>query len=213
MGEELVPAEGWADEGRPRGALASVDAPNGMLRLLTALARRFGRKEVPRVFTALGRNPGLFWPWLVFASRLLPYGKLSPVEREVVILRTAWLCRSRYEWAQHVAVGLSVGLSDEDIVRIARGPDAAVDPRERALLAMSDELARDRRVSDDTWRELQSRYDEPRLVELLVLAGHYQLLAGFLNTLGLPLESQVTEALAAFHARIGGGTRGGLVDG
>jgi len=202
MVQELVPSGGWADEGAPRDDWAGSAPPNGTVRILRGLSRRFGREEVPEVFTALARSPALFWPWLVFASRLMPYGRLSPVDRETVILRTAWRCRSRYEWAQHVSVGLSVGMRDDDIVGIARGPATGADARVGALLAMCDELVDDRRVSDATWSALARRYDPPRLVELVILAGHYQMLAGFLNTLRLPLEPQVTGALEAFHRRI-----------
>lgn len=205
MIEELVPAGGWADAADSTSTAEWVGTPTGGLWAISSLARRFGREEVPQVFTALHRNSRIFWPWLVFASRLLPGGRLPPRDRETIILRTAWNCRSRYEWAQHVAVALGAGLTDDAIVRIARGPSASEDPHERALLSMCDELAAEHRVSETTWAYLRERYPQPLQVELLVLAGQYQLLAGFLNTLGLPLEPQVVEVLDAFHGRIAGG--------
>jgi len=49
------------------------------------------------------------------------------------VLRIGWLCRAEYEWGHHVAIGKQAGLSDDDLKRIAEGPDApgldqALDP-------------------------------------------------------------------------------------
>src|SRR5262245_8389695 len=35
---------------------------------------------------------------------------LPPRDRELLILRTAWLCRAAYEWGQHVVFGRDCGL-------------------------------------------------------------------------------------------------------
>ena len=40
---------------------------------------------------------------------------LSARERELLILRTAWLRRSEYEYIQHVILGLRAGLTEEEI--------------------------------------------------------------------------------------------------
>ena len=49
---------------------------------------------------------------------------LSPRHREILILRTAWLCRSEYVWAHHVATAKKIGLANDEIGRIAEGPNA-----------------------------------------------------------------------------------------
>lgn len=151
----------------------------------------------------LHANPRLFWPWLLFASRLMPFGRLPPALREKVILRMAWLCRSRYEWGQHVEIALRCGVSDAEIVALAQGAGAMAEPGERAVLQACDELHRDGCVSEATWALLSAQYPEPLLIELLMLAGHYQMLAGFLNSAGLVLEPAVEAALQAFHERVG----------
>ena len=50
---------------------------------------------------------------------------MTPRDRELLILRTGYLCRSDYEWAAHAALGLRIGLTNEELSRITRGPDAA----------------------------------------------------------------------------------------
>src|SRR6266516_5901631 len=78
---------------------------------------RLPNAEAVNIFTTLVRHPGLFRRWLPFAGKLLA-GKLPPRERELLILRTGWLCRSEYEWGQHVIVGRAAGLTDDEIARV-----------------------------------------------------------------------------------------------
>ncbi len=40
-------------------------------------------------------------------------------------MRTAFLIGAEYEWAHHVEYARAAGLTDEEIARIAAGPDAA----------------------------------------------------------------------------------------
>lgn len=198
---DLAPPGGW----READARLAVPPPaqRGLaFRALSRLARFFGRSGAPDVLALLHVNARLFWPWLVFASRLMPRGRLPARERELVILRTAWNCRSRYEWGQHVEIGLRAGLADAEIVQLARAPQAFADARGRLLLAACDELFRDQVIAPDTWRALAAHYDARRLIELTMLAGHYQMLAGVLNSAGLPLEAPIDAQLRAFEQRV-----------
>lgn len=202
---ELVPEGGWAGADRVRLAPPPPPARGALFRSLSGAARLFGRNDMPDVITVLHANPRLFWPWLLFASRLMPFGKLPAALREKVILRMAWLCRSRYEWGQHVEIALRCGVTDAEIVALSRGPDTVADAPERAVLRACDELCREQCVSPATWTELAGHFREPLLIELLLLAGHYQMLAGFLNSAGLVLEPPIEAALQAFHERVAAG--------
>ena len=55
----------------------------------------------------------LFRPFLAFNLRLMPRGRLDRRDSEALILRTAWLCGSRYEWIQHRALARRAGLTPE----------------------------------------------------------------------------------------------------
>jgi alkylhydroperoxidase family enzyme len=190
----LAPPGGWIETEPVRlEPLARGGAP--LLRLLSWTAHRFRQQETPRLFALMGRHRRLFWPWLWFASRLMPYGELDPVVRETLILRTAWICRSRYEWGQHVEIGRRAGVTAELLARIARGPESCADPDERALLAACDELVVDHCVGAETWSALSRRFDERALIEIALVVGHYQMLAGFLNSAGLPLEESAARRL------------------
>jgi alkylhydroperoxidase family enzyme len=145
------------------------------------------------IFDTLVRHPGLFRKWLPFGGKLLT-GKLPARDRELLILRTGWHCRSEYEWGQHVLIARSAGITDAEIDRVRAGPDApGWDPFERALLAAADELHADACITDATWAALAERYDERLLIEVPMLVGHYHLVAFTLNSLGVQREEGVPD--------------------
>ena len=150
----------------------------------------FGGEKALNIFKTLVRHPGLFRQWLPFGGKLLQGGKLPPRERELIILRTAYVTGAEYEWAQHVAMAQAAGVTDEEIERIAAG--AAADgwsADDSMLLRAVDEVLSDRRISDDAWSALAARYDERQLIEVPMVAGHYSMLAGVLNTIGVEPEA------------------------
>lgn len=141
------------------------------------------------IFATLAHHPRLLKRWSAFGGTLLYRGALPPRDRELLILRTAWLCRAEYEWAQHVAIGRDAGLSDDEIERVARGPAAdGWSAEDAALLRAADELHQDARISDPTWGSLASRYDAPQLIEVCMVVGQYHLVAFTLNSLGVEPE-------------------------
>jgi alkylhydroperoxidase family enzyme len=152
---------------------------------------RLPNAEAVNIFATLVRYPGLYRRWMPFAGKLLA-GKLPARDRELLILRSAWRCASSYEWGQHVRLAKQTGISNEEIARIATGPDApGWEPLDRALLSAVDELHDDACVTDATWATLASRYDERQMIELPMLVGQYHMLAFALNSLGVQREPGV----------------------
>ncbi len=142
------------------------------------------------IFLTLARYPGLLRKWLPFGGKLLAGGKLTPRDRELVILRSAFRCGARYEWAQHVAIAGTAGLTTEEIRRVAKGPDAAGwSAADATLLRAIDELHDDHCIDDATWNALARDYGTEQLIEIPMLAGHYAMLAGVLNSLGVQPET------------------------
>ena len=141
------------------------------------------------IFATLVRAPGLYRRWSPFAGKLLRGGKLPERDRELVILRTAVRCDAAYEWGQHVSIGRQAGLSDEEILRVAKGPgEDGWSDHDRALLVAVDELQDAHCLSDGTWQALAAGYSEEQMIELTFVSGHYALLAGALNSCGVQPE-------------------------
>src|ERR1700761_7358809 len=98
----------------------------------------------------------LEWGGYVLSRR----NSLPEREREIVILRVGFLCKSGYEFTQHTRIGLQSGLTMEDIGRIKQGAGAGWNAAEAALIHAADELVGDHFVSDKTWAERKTHFDE-----------------------------------------------------
>jgi AhpD family alkylhydroperoxidase len=158
--------------------------------LIAAIAGRVTGTPPPNLFLTLGRHRGLFRGWLRFAGRLMPGGKLPRRETELVILRVAHLRACTYEFDHHVRLGKRAGVDAEDVRRLTQGPGAdGWTARERTLLTGVDELHNDGDISDQTWQALRAELDERRLIELIFLVGHYEMLATFINTVRVEPDS------------------------
>ncbi len=156
--------------------------------LLTwTVARVAGRAmgtRPPHLFLTLGRHRRLFRGWLRFAGRLMPGGRLPRRDTELVILRVAHLRGCAYEYEHHVRIGRRAGIGPAELARIAEGPGAdGWSARERALLGAVDELHATGDLADGTWAGLRPHLDEPELIELVLLAAHYEMLATAITTL------------------------------
>jgi 4-carboxymuconolactone decarboxylase len=146
-------------------------------------------KPVLNIYATVARHPKLAKRWLVFGSHVLGKSTLSARDRELVILRTGHLCKSAYEWGQHVRIGKAAGISDAEIERIMAGPDApGWAPFDAVLLRAADELHADSCISDATWQALAERYSEQQLLDLIFAIGQYTLVCMALNSLGVQLE-------------------------
>ena len=113
---------------------------------------------------------------------------LSPRDRELVILRTGYNCRSGYEWTQHKRIGLGCGLSEDEITRIKAGPDAhGWSDLDRAMLQATDELVADHFVSEASWAALAPIGDKGRM-DLVMTVGQYTQVSMILNSFGVQVE-------------------------
>ena len=151
---------------------------------ISRVAGRVAGTNPPNLFLTMSRHRRLFRGWLRFAGRLMPGGSLSRRETEMVIVRVAHLRDSAYELHQHRRLARRAGMDEAEIERVATGPsDEGWSPRERALLEATDELISSQDVSDATWTRLKEHLDERRCIELVMLVGHYDMLATFIRTL------------------------------
>lgn len=164
------------------GDRAQIGLVNAAITRVLGLATGGGP---PNILATLARHRALFRRWLRFAGALMPGGILARADSELVILRVAHNCGSEYEWRHHERLGALAGLGADDIARVRDGPAASGWTRRQALLLRAaDELhSQARAISDDLWRGLAAEFDEPELIELCMLVGHYEMLAMTLNSL------------------------------
>ena len=135
------------------------------------------------------RHAPLAKAFLTFNAHFFYSSKLTARDREILILRIAWLRHAEYEYLAHVAIGRRAGLVDVDIERIQAGPGApGLSARDAHLLRAVDELKADACISSDTWTALSQTFDEQQLLELIFIVGCYETLAMALNSCAVQLD-------------------------
>lgn len=144
--------------------------------------------EVPEFNATMLRHPDLYRSHMVLALFLFN-GALTVRDRELVILRTGWLCQAPFEWGSHVDIGKRLGrLTDEEIARVIEGSGAeGWSEHDRALLRAVEELHADAMITDETWAVLARSLNEQQLIELPVLVGQYMGVAFVQNSLRVRL--------------------------
>jgi alkylhydroperoxidase family enzyme len=154
--------------------------------------RRDDRPKGLNVLGTFAHHPVLARAYHTFNGHVLFGTTLSPRERELLVLRVAAVRDAEYEWVQHKVIGADVGLTAEEIERVAAGPDApGWSPIEAAMVRAVDELVRDARIADDTWATLANELDTQQLLDLIFTVGAYDLLAMAMRSVGMELDADL----------------------
>ena len=144
------------------------------------------------IFGVLGRHPKLLKRFNLLGGFLLNKGLLPEREREVVILRIGFNAKAQYEFGQHTVIGKQCGLTDAEIRALTQDPSGhRWSDDDLALIALADELHADDCVTDATWAALSKKWSDEQMIELLVVAGFYRLVSGFLNSTGVELDEGI----------------------
>ncbi|MBI1329740.1 MAG: carboxymuconolactone decarboxylase family protein [Alphaproteobacteria bacterium] len=143
------------------------------------------------VFRTMAQYPGMLRRWGPMIGHVLVKNSLLLRDREILILRTGYLCRAEYEWAQHVRIAKGAGMTDGDIAAIMAGN--GLSPHEDALLCAAEELWRDARIADATWALLAKSFSRDQMMDVVFTVGQYTLVSMALNSFGVELDHNVGE--------------------
>jgi 4-carboxymuconolactone decarboxylase len=159
--------------------------------VLAAAGTRPGRDPL-NIFSTMVHNRRVANRSVLLGGAFLGKGTIAPREREIVILRVGHNASAVYEFGQHVVIGRREGLTDAEITDLASdAPTHDWSANDRALIALADEICADDCVGDATWATLAAPYSDEQMVELLMLAGYYRMISGFLNSAGVQLDEGV----------------------
>jgi alkylhydroperoxidase family enzyme len=148
-------------------------------------------------FATLAHQPACFAGYLELGSAVMAAGLLPTRTRELITLRTGWLCGAPYQFGEHVVSAKRIGFTGADIERIKQGSAAeGWGEADRAILKAVEELHADQMICDATWAALAERLTPGELVELTLIVGHYHTTAFVQNALRFRL-SDYSQGLAA----------------
>lgn len=127
--------------------------------------------------------------------------KLNPRLRELAILQVGYSTGSEYEYAHHVDVALSFGVSEADIRAIAldsAGQESPLEPLARAVLQAAREMTQRLTLSDETFAALSEALDAESLIDLLIAIGEYNGMVRIMAALQIDLEPEYVSYLERF---------------
>lgn len=169
-------------------AISNADLTSEQRLEIDPLTNRNGM--VLNIFRTLVHSPEALRAFMAWGGYVLSdENGLPPRERELVILRIGFRCRSGYEFAQHTRVGLRCGVTENEIELIKGDPEHSHwTAAERSLLVAADELHDDHFVSDTTWAELSRHFTEKQRMDVVFTVGQYTQVSMILNTFGVQLD-------------------------
>jgi 4-carboxymuconolactone decarboxylase len=182
---------------RPVPRLAPIDEPRMTDEQRALLA---SLRAGPRGASITPRGPFAAWMYAPtfgeLAQKLGAHCRyrtaLPPRLSEFAILCTARLWRAQYEWFAHAPIAEKGGVKPKTIEDLRLGRMSKSAPKdERAIYDFVQELYKTRRVTDRTYKRVQSLLGDAATVELVGILGYYALISMTLNVFRmLPAENE-----------------------
>jgi alkylhydroperoxidase family enzyme len=144
---------------------------------------------VPDMLATIMHNPELLRRFVPVMRYFLVDSTLPARDRELAILRSAWLMQAPYVWGEHVKIAKESGVRSEEIEWIIEGSAArGWSDHDRAVVKATEELHHDVMISDVTWNTLAKTLNNAQLIELPLLLGQYRAVANLQNSVRMSLR-------------------------
>lgn len=130
-----------------------------------------------------------------------PDNSLPVKQRQIAIMRVAWITGATYMWSSHLNTSRLCGLTDEFYAPVQRGPD---DPYftefERVLVRATDALVREHKIGDADWDALMAEWDARQMLDFLFTVGCYAMIAGVMRSTGAERQQDLLELAERYGA-------------
>jgi 4-carboxymuconolactone decarboxylase len=119
--------------------------------------------------------------------------ELAPLEREIVMLRSAFRYSAPYVWGMHEGVATKLGLSSEKLaaVRTPLGNDGILDRREVTLVKLVDALCDSAPTTREAIQSAKEFWSTRELIEIIGVHG----VAYIIAKITVPLEIELDPVL------------------
>lgn len=159
------------------------------------LARRLN------LYRALTHSPQTARQFTALGMHIRHDMKLDPRLRELAILQVGFSGKAPYEYSHHIEIGQAVGVSDDDIRKLAlesQGVETDLGEIERAVLKAARELTAEPQLSDDTYARLAAHLDKEMIVDLILSIAFYCGVIRVLGALQIDVEDDYQHYLEKF---------------
>lgn len=141
------------------------------------------------VLKTFARNPQVADLFSPLNLHILLTNSVPVRQRQIAIMRTAWITKARYMWSSHLRTSMGFGLEPELFRPLQVG---AADPYftafERTIIRATEELVNDRLISDANWQALAAEWSDQQMLDFMFTVGAYVLVAGVMRSCGVERE-------------------------
>ncbi|MCS5717781.1 carboxymuconolactone decarboxylase family protein [Herbiconiux sp. CPCC 205763] len=136
-------------------------------------------------------STGTVKPFVQLAKALFTSLQLPARSREVVILAVAHLTDSVFVAGQHETMARAAGVEDRvaGLISLGEFDSAELSASDRALLALTSEIVRQPRVSDDVFDQARRHLTDREIAEVLQVVGYYWSFGRITTTLDVELTT------------------------
>ena len=122
-------------------------------------------------------------------------------QRQIAIMRTAWITKATYMWSSHLRTSMSFGLEPELYRPLQVGAD---DPYftefEKVIIRATEELVNDRKIGEANWAALSAEWSHEQMLDFMFTVGAYVLVAGVMRSTGVEREPDLLELAEKYGA-------------
>jgi 4-carboxymuconolactone decarboxylase len=176
-----------------------VDESNAEPAAAEALDRVLKRRGfISMVNQVLANSPSALNAFDDFSRHINSESPLDKPLRELLILRITQLVGNKYEWRRHIPIALDAGVPQGDIEGLSFWRDLDLEDRQRAALALAEEVVAGWTITDGTKTAVTDAFEPNEVVELVLTTGWHLLVATLILTLGLIEDDEPVEPLVPF---------------
>jgi alkylhydroperoxidase family enzyme len=186
MADSLVEQVGY------RWRMARVEYPDAeapAARQMVEEIRKQRSGRFPHLFHMQLYNPAIADGWLRLGTAVRFKSALDSPTRELAICLVARATRAEYEWRAHRRLAIQEGIPEPAVEAILDWRNSQFDARQRAVLALTEELTNKVEVDDATFNAARAHLSSRELVELVTTVAYYSMVARFLVGLQIDLET------------------------
>ena len=149
------------------------------------------------IFNMMAHAETVLKPLMKLGGTFLGKLELDPLMRELVICHAVNIEGGEYEWVQHAPVVLALGGTQAQVDALRAGDDQAAcfSAAEKAVLCFTREVVVDVGASKESLAEAKKHLSDREIVEVILVAGFYIMLARLTETLDIPNDPPIGDKL------------------
>jgi 4-carboxymuconolactone decarboxylase len=153
------------------------------------------------VLLTFAHNPALAEVFSSFNIHLLTANSLPVKQRQIAIMRLAWLTKATFMWSSHLNTSVTCGLSPDMFEPTKIGAsDPYFSDFERAVILATEELIVDHKVGEANWARLMQEWSEAQMLDFLFTVGAYMTIAYVMRSAGVQRQPELLELAERYGA-------------